>query len=175
MEQTFENGEYYAPGKKVLYYFSVNKILPVVIFFVILGMCLDILNTFLKTKGINGISQFFVIVLGIIACLIAFLIAWIKYKSVQFMFDEFSFHIKKGFLSKSEISIPYRQIQYINHTQSFNDKMLGVMNVMIETAGDDDSTDAIKNEGALPILDTKIALAIEKELLKRSSVKDTVQ
>ena len=73
-------------------------------------------------------------------------------------------------LSKSEISIPYRQIQYINHTQSFNDKMLGVMNVTIETAGDDDVGNIEKNEGVLPILEKNIALAIENELLKRSNV-----
>ena len=170
MEQTFEDGKYYASGKKVLYYFSVRKILPVVIVFIILSIGLDILNSFLKTNGINNISQFFVIALGIISCLIAFLIAWVKYKNVQFMFDEFSFHIKKGFLSKSEISIPYRQIQYINHSQSLNDKMLGVMKIIIETAGDDDSRDSLKNEGVLPILETNIALSIEKELLKRSNI-----
>lgn len=171
MEQKFENGEYYAPGKKVLYYFSVTKILPIIIIFSILILGLDILNI----KQITKISPLILIVLGILSCLIAFLVAWIKYKSVQFMFDEFAFHIKKGFLSKSEISIPFRQIQYINHTQSFNDKMLGVMNITIETAGDDDIGSIEKSEGVLPILETDIALAIEKELLKRSNINNTIK
>ena len=171
MEQKFENGEYYAPGKKVLYYFCVTKILPIIIIFSILTLGLDILNI----KQITKISPLILIVLGILSCLIAFIVALIKYKSVQFMFDEFAFHIKKGFLSKSEISIPFRQIQYINHTQSFNDKMLGVMNITIETAGDDDIGSIEKSEGVLPILETDIALAIENELLKRSNINNTIK
>lgn len=170
MEKTFENGEYYAPGEKVLYYFSVTKILPMVIIFTILGLVFDILQSLLNLNKIVNISTSFFVVFGIIFCIFAFIIAWIKYKSIQFMFDEFAFHIKKGFFSKSEISIPFRQIQYINHSQTFNQKMLGIMNVVIETAGEDSDHGGIKDEGLLPILDTEIALSVEKELLRRSNI-----
>ena len=85
------------------------------------------------------------------------------------MFDEFAFRIKKGFLSKTEIAIPYRQIQSINHSQSFNQKMLGIMNIVIETAGENESKDKDNDDSVLPILDASIALSVETELLKRSS------
>ena len=169
MEKTFENGVYYAPGKKVFTYFISSNILPIVIVFVVLDLGLDFLNNFLSSKKITNINSSYLIILGIIACVVAFLIAWIKYKSVEFMFDEFAFSIRKGFFAKSEISIPYRQIQFINHKQNFNEKMLGVMNVVVETAGEDESASNKKEEGILPILDTDIALSLEKELLRRSS------
>lgn len=169
MEKTFEPGVYYAPGKKVLYYFSVTRILPVIIVFVVASIGFDLLNGLFNLKQFINISSLLFITLGILCCAIAFLIAWIKYKSVEFMFDEFAFSIRKGFFAKSEISIPYRQIQYTNHSQSFNDKMLGVMNIVVETAGDDDAQNGSKKEAVLPILDVKIAFAIEKELLRRSS------
>jgi uncharacterized membrane protein YdbT with pleckstrin-like domain len=170
MEQTFENGEYYAPGKRVLYYFSVAKILPIIILFIIFSLGFDILNSLFNIKKFINIGTPFFIITGALASVVAFSVAWIKYKSVEFMFDEFAFSIRKGFFSKSEISIPYRQIQFINHSQSFNDKMLGVMNITVETAGDGDSQSSKSKEGVLPILDKDIALSIERELLKRSNV-----
>ena len=170
MEKIFENGVYYAPGKKVLYYFSVIKILPTIIIFIILILAMDILNSLFNLKQFINISSGFLIILGFIFCLFFLVLSYIKYKSVEFMFDEFAFSIRKGFLSKSEIAIPYRQIQFINHSQSFNDKMLGVMNITVETAGENDSKEGTKHEGVLPILDKDIAIAIEKELLKRSNV-----
>ncbi len=169
MEKTFENGVYYKPGKKVFFYFSSKKILPIFIIFIILDIGLDFLNRFLISKKITSVNSLYLLIAGIIACFIASLVARVKYNNVQFMFDEFAFYIKKGFLSKSEISIPYRQIQFINHTQSFSEKMLGVMNVVVETAGEDETTGGKKSEGILPILDTEVALSIEKELLHRSN------
>ncbi|MEI7765156.1 MAG: PH domain-containing protein [bacterium] len=166
MEITFENGVYYAPGKRVLYYYSVNRLFPTVAVFIIL----EVILSFLKSKNLFILNSSYLIIVGIVFCAIAFLVAWVEYKSVQFMFDEFAFHIKKGFLSKSENAIPYRQIQFINHSQNINQKMLGMMNVVIETAGESDTKNGLGDEGKLPILDAMIALSIEKELLKRSNI-----
>ena len=170
MEPSFENGVYYTSGKKVLYYFSLTRILPIIIIFIILGVGSNFLEGLLNLKGVANISSVVLIALAIIFCVIAFLLAWVKYVSIKFMFDEFAFHIKKGFLSKSEIAIPYRQIQTINHSQSLNEKMLGIMNIIIQTAGEDDKNGSPDSQGVLPVLDAKIALAVEQELLKRSNV-----
>ena len=171
MEQIFEPGVYYNPGKKVLYYFSVNRILAVILFSIVLELGFSFLTNFLNLKQFTSIGSWIIFIVGIIFCIGAFVTAFIKYKSVEFMFNDFAFSIRKGFFSKSEISIPYRQIQYINHSQSFNDKILGVMKIVVETAGDDDSSGGKNNEeGMLPILDAKIALSLEKELLKRSNI-----
>ena len=169
MEKTFENGVYYTPGKKVLYYFSVNRVLPVVFVFIFLQICFYFLHGFAGLKETLSIISVFLIIVGIIFCIIALVAAYIKYNSVQFMFDEFAFHIKKGFLSKSEIAIPYRQIQSINHSQGLNQKMLGIMSIVIETAGEDESKEQTNDIGLLPTLDANIALSVEKELLNRSN------
>ena len=170
MEQSFENGVDYTPGKKVLYYFSINRILPILVVFLVLQIGFYFLQSFVNLKAILSIISIFLIIVGIIFCIIAFIMALIKYKSVGFMFDEFAFHMKKGFLSKSENAIPYRQIQFINHSQNINQKMLGMMNVVIETAGESDTKNGLGDEGKLPILDAMIALSVEKELLKRSNI-----
>ena len=47
--------------------------------------------------------------------------------------------------------------------------MLGIMNIVIETAGESDSKDRTNNDSVLPILDSKIALSVETELLRRSN------
>ena len=87
------------------------------------------------------------------------------------MLDEFSFHVQRGILSKSDIAIPYKQIQNVNREQNFNEKMLGIAHVVIETAGTDDSESNAKSEGVLPILNSALATSLEKELLKRTSNK----
>jgi putative membrane protein len=112
-----------------------------------------------------------VIISGILLCLVVFFAGWIKYKSVKFMFDEFSFHVEKGIFSKSEIAIPFKQIQNVNHTQSLSEKMWGVAHIAIETAGTDESNSNARSEGTLPVLDTALAVSLENELLKRGSGK----
>ena len=175
MEKSFENGVYYSPGKRVLYYFSFTKLLPVVFIFIILEIALPFFNNFVNSQqAVNlsflSINSGLLTLVGIIVCLIALMIAWVKYKSVQFMFDEFAFHIKKGFLSKSEIAIPYRQIQNISHSQSLSNKMMGIMNIVIETAGEDEPENKVDGDGILPVLDAKIALSIEQELLSKPNL-----
>jgi hypothetical protein len=49
--------------------------------------------------------------------------------------------------------------------------MLGIAHVIIETAGTDESESNAKSEGVLPILDSKLAISLEKELLQRASGK----
>lgn len=164
MDKTFENGIYYSPGKKVFFYLIFTRLLFVIFFFVIIGLGVSFL------QSSNTILPI-VIVVGILFCCIVFMLGWIKYKSVKFMLDEFSFHVEKGIFSKSDIAIPYKQIQNVNHEQSFNEKILGITHIIIETAGTDESESNAKSEGVLPILDSGLAASLEKELLQRTSNK----
>src|SRR5258706_15613582 len=106
MDQNFENGVYYSPGKKVLLYFVLSRLLLIIIAFAVIGVGVSFLHGFGPLVPI-------VIIAGISLCLIVFFAGWIKYKSVKFMFDEFSFHVERGIFSKSEIAIPYKQIQNV--------------------------------------------------------------
>ncbi len=162
MDKNFENGVYYSPGKKVLLYFVLSRLLLIVIVFIIIGIGASFLSGFGPLVPI-------VTIVGIFLCLVVFLAGWIKYKSVKFMFDEFSFHVERGIFSKSEIAIPFKQIQNVNHAQSFSEKMWGVSHIAIETAGTDESNSNASSEGTLPVLDTALAVSLEQELLKRGS------
>lgn len=164
MDQNFQNGIYYSPGKKVLLYFALTKLLLIIILFGILGVGVSFLQGFSSLLPI-------LILAGVLVCIIVFVIAWIKYKSVKFMFDEFSFHVARGIFSKSEIAIPYKQIQNVNHEQSVSEKMWGVAHIAIETAGTDESNSNARSEAILPVLDATLALSLEKELLQRGSGK----
>ena len=86
------------------------------------------------------------------------------------MFDEFAFHIERGLMSKNSIAIPFRQVQNVNHEQSFSEKMWGVARVVVETAGTDDVKNS-HSDGLLPLLDVDTAQMLEQELLRRSSGK----
>lgn len=163
MEQTFDNGVYYSPGKKVLLSFTLNKIALAVILFAVIGYGISFLHI--------NMALSVVVVVGIIVCAIIFLREWMKYKSVTFMLDEVSFHVRKGLFSKSEIAIPYTQVQNVNYEQSFNEKMWGIANITIQTAGTDESGNGAKSDGVLPVLDANLASALEKQLLQKTSAK----
>jgi uncharacterized membrane protein YdbT with pleckstrin-like domain len=164
MDQTFQNGVYYSPGKQVLFYFVFAKLISIVIVFAIIGFGISFLH-------VSSAIILIMIAAGIASCGIAFLIGWMKYKNVMFMLDEFSFHVRKGILSKSEIAIPYKQIQNVNYAQSFNEKMWGIAHVTIETAGTDESASAAKSEGILPVLSTPLAVSLENQLLQKAGGK----
>ncbi len=182
MQPTFENGLYYKPGKKVLIYFITTRFIPVVIACGIIAVAISFLEKFIvnspqlagyipfdpkliSSYGVPGLVTF-----GVLVLLFIVLTSYIQYSSVTFMFDEFAFHVSSGLISKSEIAMPYRQIQTVNHAQSFNEKTWGITRVIVETAGTNDAHSA-KSWGDLPILDTATAAALEQELLRRASGK----
>ena len=178
----FQNGLYYKPGSTVLSYLIVSQVVPIIFVFIVLGIGLSFLqNAVIANPTIAGALPFsptaimgtglpIVIVAGSIFCVLLALMAWTRYSSVQFMFDDFAFHIEHGIISKSEIAIPYRQIQNVNHEQTFSEKMWGIARVIVETAGTDDARSA-ESDGILPVLDAALAFALEQELLRRSSGK----
>lgn len=164
----------------MLRYFIIPQTTVIVIIFVILGVALSFIQKALSTSTkiphsfpvsqITSIGEPVVVILGILIILVLCLNAWINYSSVKFMFDEFAFHIQKGFLSKAEIAIPYHQIQNVSYEQDFSEKTWGIARVIVETAGTNDSHDE-QSGGTLPILDNNLALALQQELLSRSSGK----
>jgi uncharacterized membrane protein YdbT with pleckstrin-like domain len=183
MENTFENGAYYAPGSKVLSFFIINRSLPLVVVFALLAIGASVLESVVaKSSMLVGVLPFpataitqyglpIVIGLGVLLVLITTVSAWTEYKSVKFMFDDFAFHIQRGIFSKNEIAIPYRQVQNVSHTQSMNERMWGIAHVVVETAGTDEKGSAAQSDGILPVLDTDLAISLQAELLKRASVK----
>ncbi len=182
MQPTFQNGMYYTPGKRVLAYFIVSKSVPIVVGASILMVIFSYLNSLLVTMNIpkglpsfpvNFISLYIlpaIVILGIAVLIYVIASSFATYFSVKFMFDEFAFHIEHGIVSKSEIAIPYRNIQNITHEQTLNEKTWGTARIIVETAATNDQH-SHHGEGELPLLDMKTASALEAELLRRTSMR----
>ncbi len=163
METSFQNGVYYKPGNKVFVYFLGKRISIIIVVFVALAIGINYLEKLLPKINIG---LHLIIGIGLIFCIISFLFSWIKYGSIKFMLDEFAFHIQKGIMAKSDIAIPYRQIRSVNHSQSMNEKMFGIMHLTVQTVSETEDKDA--SWGILPILDIQIAMSLEQEILKRT-------
>ena len=90
---------------------------------------------------------------------------------------EDSFKIKRGFFSKTENAIPYRQIQNVDIEQDFIFQLLGLARLIILTAGHEDERPEEKDEaeGVIPAVDKKIAEWMQTELLKRADVQKVTE
>ena len=73
--------------------------------------------------------------LGFIILLALF--AYIKYYyfKYKFDFDKSAFVIHKGFLEKTNLSIPFEKIQQININQNLIHKLFGLYEIQMDTAG----------------------------------------
>lgn len=109
-----------------------------------------------------------IIVFGII-------IAYIRYLSCSFSINEFGFKIRKGFLSKYETSIPFKQVQDVSIDQSILFRIFGLAKVVILTAGNDEYDSKGESEGELDIIDISVAKKIHDTLLKNAGAQVTVK
>lgn len=117
------------------------------------------------------------LVLWVVALLFAIIGASMNYYGYRFALDENALRIRRGIITKNEVSIPYRQITDVDMEQTLIHQLLGVARLAILTAGhrdqESDSADDI-NEGALPVILKSRAEEIREELLKRSNVEKVV-
>lgn len=96
--------------------------------------------------------------------------SWINYISCDFTLDENAFNIRRGFFTKREVSIPYRQIQNINIEQSLSNKMLGIGKLVILTEGDHGNTSGGNGEGVFQVIDYTLAHQVREFILQRTNL-----
>ncbi len=109
------------------------------------------------------IFAFFVIAAGVVR-------SWIKYVSCTFVLGEHALIIKRGIISKKEISIPYRQIQNVNLEQSAIYRIMNVSKLIILTAGQDGNDTVGESEGVFDVIDASVAKYLQEDLLKRTNI-----
>jgi uncharacterized membrane protein YdbT with pleckstrin-like domain len=108
---------------------------------------------------------------------IAFLLAWLDYSNYKFFLGDNSLKIKRGWLNKEEVAIPYRQIQDVNIDRDLSFRILGLSRIVILTAGEEDPKDNNhegESEGILPAIDHDLAEWIQSQLLERANVQKVV-
>gem|GEM_PF-5574076 len=131
----WETGKFYhvSPRIKLLWSFTVLCLA----FTVWLIMSVGSLIAF--PHGLFSLPQpllpvFFFFIIGVF--LIPYLI-WVEihYRHYVFAFMPSEFVVKKGFLRVESIAVPYENIQNVNVSQSFVERILALATIKIETAG----------------------------------------
>ena len=115
----------------------------------------------------NGI--FALIAIGIVIFMIAFVKSSLEYRNLSFTLEELNLKIKRGILSTTETSTPYRQIQGVEIERSVNYKMVGlsrlVLNTTKETEGSTNhETDRIILEPIDAILAEEVREVLERKI-----------
>ena len=176
----FTKGVYYKFGPKVFY---LSLVRDGFIFF--LGMIGVLIVSgavgFGTPMGINllliGTILFLLYAVG------AILLAKYQYACHQFMLDDYALHIRTGIINRSEMSIPYRQIQDVNIEESYIQRSFGVVSLSVLTAGREDSAYSKVGEAGVPeeessglfeLIERAYADELQKILMRSSNVQQVV-
>lgn len=89
-------------------------------------------------------------ILGGLLLLVA-VIAVIQWAYFQFRIEEDRLLIRKGFIKKTSLDLPYERVQGINVERSLVDRIIGLVSVTLDTAG------SFQAEGKLPSVTTEVA------------------
>lgn len=161
-------------GIKTFWLFALRAGQPA-FFFVLMSIVLFIAKSYVPlqfaqyTSYVTGAALAF-IGLAIIIAAFGLLSGWLTYINYTFVLDTDAFKIRKGVFSHEETALPYRQIQTIDLKQSLTDRMIGVSQLVILTAGHEDANESVagESEGEFPVIDSELASALRDELLKRT-------
>ena len=175
-------------GWKALIFFFLRRMLPVIIFVILIIIALPIrdgivnnLNSSISnqlnyTDNINLVYSIFsiallaLLVLSIVFFILGLIICILEYKTYSFTFEEFDLRMKRGILNRKENSIPYRQIQDVDTEQPLLYLILGLSKVTITTAGHEEPNEHGKSEIILEPLDVDIAEEIRVKLEREIGV-----
>ena len=169
-------------GIKVFYYYLYKDIL-IGGFLLILSIIVSLFKAeliskfsiFINTNSSTLITNYlidglfflsvFILIIGIIA-------SYFKYISSSFIIGENTFTIRNGILNKKETSIPYQQIQAMNIEQSFSQRLMGICELHMLTAGDDDNDKKGEAEADFHVIDFKIATNLKEVVLAKTNIKN---
>ena len=163
-------------GVKVYHFFLYRSMLPALVCLFAAGvlgvmgksvnnLILDVLSMF---APVNIFSQqitamfvsnsfFALIAIAIIIGMIAFVKSTLEYRNFSFTLEEFNIKIKRGVLSTTEISVPYRQLQDVVIARDINYKMFGLSRLVLNTLKDDESGDHKSSQIVLEPIDAILA------------------
>lgn len=154
MNVNFSSPQRQSPlGVAVLFFYSLQQNARV--FWPMILVFLFNFKEFNKLYLVLGVL-FFLIFTGVIS--------YLKYRSFTFFLDteKEEFIISDGILNKTKTAIQLDKIQQVNINQSFVQKIIGVYELQVDTAG------SSKKEGNIKAISYSIALELKSRLLNRS-------
>jgi len=108
--------------------------------------------------------------LWIIYIIFCFVWATLTYRFWRYQFTEEAIKIEKGVILKKYISIPYERIQNVDIYRGIFERILGLSELHIQTAGYSSyGKYGMGTEGKLPGLDIQTAEQLREELIKKVS------
>jgi len=123
-------------------------------------------NNSTVTSVSNAVSAFSVMALlaSVILILVGMIIGLIQYRNRIFVLEEFNLKFRRGIISKTEISIPYRQIQDINLVRTAMHRIFGVSRLLMITAGREDSKTRNESDTIFDPIDFDLANELQNFL-----------
>ncbi len=109
----------------------------------------------------NKANKLYIIFGALVVVLIVALIAFLKYKNFTFYIDEDNdeFIIKEGVFNKTITTIQLDKIQQVNINQSLLQRIIGVYELEVDTAG------STNKEGKIKAISHLLALSLKSKLL----------
>lgn len=176
---SFSDNAYNRLGKKTFYLFLSQRTSTAAVFLLlalVVSLAHLVFSVPTNIKPFFGLAGVVLFVLAIGAFAIAFVSAWLLYRSYGFCLTPDALKIRHGVFVEREMAIPFHQIQDISIERSFSEQMMGLSRIIISTAGHDDpSTPGTEGVGILPAIAKATALALQEELLKRADVQKVIQ
>lgn len=113
----------------------------------------------------------------VVLMVVAYIVARLAYRFYRYELTEDEYRAERGIIWKRYVSIPYERIQNVDIYRGVIDRLLGLSDLQIHTAGYGAVGAASKlgSEGRLPGLSREDAELIRDELIKRAKgIKQTV-
>ncbi len=128
------------------------------------------------TTSVFNFALVLIPILFIVVFMISFVIALLMYFTTRYKIDQNGFFMEKGIINKSEISLPFKQIQNVDVDETLLFRIFSMSNLIILTAGHEDVpyTHENQSEVVLPALPVARARVIQKYLLERANVQEVI-
>lgn len=163
--------------KKVVWIFFANSFLGIVVFipFMVFWVIAAANDIFGSEGPLTFENVTFWIVLGVLAfLLISFIWAKLTYHYYKYELTELGFRKESGVIYKKYVTIPYARIQNVDINRGILARLLGLSDLMIQTAGASASFNrygvaGAGAEGRLPGVSKADAEILRDELIRRAS------
>jgi uncharacterized membrane protein YdbT with pleckstrin-like domain len=110
------------------------------------------------------------IIVALLACIVGLIIAKLQYSNYTFTFEEFDLKLKRGIVSTTTVSIPYRQMQDVDVERNILHQMTGTSRVVIDSAGHEEKDEHNETDIILDPIDKETADEIRLMLQRKIGV-----
>ena len=115
--------------------------------------------------GLLGLGSLGLIFLLMVLC---YVFAWLSYKNYGYELSNEGLKVEKGVVYKKYVTIPYGRVQNVDIYRGILDRLLGLSDVHVQTAGmSGGGRGRARTEGRLPGLEVAEAERVRDELVRR--------